>query len=41
MYDLKKGVVVSLSPYEHIYLDGGFEVVNIPLYMAENIWDLV
>ncbi|WP_299976342.1 AAA family ATPase [Desulfobacula sp.] len=41
MYDQKKGVVVSLSPYEHIDYDGGFEVVNIPLYMAESIWDLV
>jgi predicted AAA+ superfamily ATPase len=39
MYDQKKGVVVSLSPYEHIHIDGGFEVVNIPLYMAEGIWD--
>ena len=41
MYDQKKGIVVSLSPYEHIYCDGGFEVINIPLYMAESIWDLI
>ena len=40
-YDQKKGVVVSLSPYEHIDYDGGFTVVNIPLYMAESIWDLI
>ena len=40
MYDQKKGVVVSLSPYERILIDGRFEVVNIPLYMAEIIWDL-
>ncbi len=37
MYNQKKAVVVSLSPYETILIDGGFEVVNIPLYMAERI----
>lgn len=41
MYDQKKGVVVSLSPYEHIDYGGGFEVVNIPLYMTESILGLV
>ncbi|MCF6290521.1 MAG: hypothetical protein L3J03_05965 [Desulfobacterales bacterium] len=41
MYDQKKGIVVSPSPYERIHLDGGYEVVNIPLYMAERIWGFV
>ncbi len=41
LYNQKKGVVVSLSPYEHIHLDGGFEIVNIPLYLGEKIWDLI
>jgi uncharacterized protein len=40
LYNQKKGIVVSLSPYESIQLDGGFEIVNLPLYMAERIFDL-
>lgn len=41
MYDQKKGVVISLSPFEHILMDGGVEITNIPLYAAENILDMV
>jgi len=35
MYDQKKGVVVSLAPYERISLPDGIEIVNVPLYQAE------
>jgi predicted AAA+ superfamily ATPase len=41
MYGRQKGVVISLAPFERICLEGGFEVVNIPLYMAESIFDLI
>ncbi len=41
MYDQKVGIVVSLSLYERIHLDGGLEIINIPLYMAEKIRDFV
>ncbi len=41
MYGQKKAVVISLSPQEHIFAREKFEIINIPLYAVENIWDIV
>ncbi len=40
MYGQKKGVVISLAPHVIFDMGGGVEIINIPLYSAENIWDI-
>jgi len=40
-YLLKKGIIISLAPYEQIFMDKGIEIINPPLYIAENIYAMM
>jgi len=41
LYKLKKGVVISLAPHEIFDMGKEIEIINIPLYAAENIWNIL